>query len=171
MDSKITNIGIENLSKLTRLRRLNLRGAKITDAGVAQLVRNHPHLEYILFWYCTSLTDKALENLAESQLKYLGLRGTNVSDSGLAHLREMKSLRRLKLDYCSNVTDEGLSYLRDLQTLTFIGLDGCSGVTNASLEHLRGLTNLEQLDLRRTQVTDTGKAGLKKALPNCEIKF
>jgi len=34
-----------------------------------------------------------------------------------------------------------------------------------------GLTNLERLELYDTQVTEAGVAELRKALPNCSIKF
>jgi hypothetical protein len=43
-------------------------------------------------------------------------------------------------------------------------------VTDTGLEHLKGLTNLERLELNRTQVTDEGVRKLQEALPNCEIK-
>ena len=36
---------------------------------------------------------------------------------------------------------------------------------------LAGLTNLKELGLWRNQFTATEKADLKKALPNCDIKF
>ena len=42
-------------------------------------------------------------------------------------------------------------------------------VTDSGLVHLKGLTNLEQLKLSGTQVTDAGVKELQKALPNCEI--
>ena len=42
-------------------------------------------------------------------------------------------------------------------------------VTDASLEHFKGLTNLQELALHGTQVTDAGVTELKKALPNCQI--
>ena len=39
-------------------------------------------------------------------------------------------------------------------------------ITAAGLVHLEGLTNLRELKLWRTQITDAGVAELKKALPN-----
>jgi hypothetical protein len=35
--------------------------------------------------------------------------------------------------------------------------------------HLKGLTNLQELSLYYTKVTDAGVANLQKALPNCKI--
>ena len=46
-----------------------------------------------------------------------------------------------------------------------------TNITDAGLEHLKGLTNLEELDLRWTKVTDAGVAKLQQALPNCEIRW
>ena len=37
------------------------------------------------------------------------------------------------------------------------------------LVHLKGLTNLQELSLYYTKVTDAGVADLQKALPNCKI--
>ena len=42
-------------------------------------------------------------------------------------------------------------------------------VTDAGLAHLAGLTKLQKLSLRGTKVTDAGMAKLRKALPTCEI--
>jgi hypothetical protein len=42
-------------------------------------------------------------------------------------------------------------------------------VTDAKLEHLKGLTQLQQLYVGSTQVTDAGIDDLKKALLNCNI--
>ena len=42
-------------------------------------------------------------------------------------------------------------------------------ITDAGLGHLTGLTNLQELRLSGTQVTDAGVAELKQALPKCKI--
>jgi hypothetical protein len=42
-------------------------------------------------------------------------------------------------------------------------------VTDAGLAHLKALTNLTQLSLDGTQVTDAGVADLRKALPKCKV--
>jgi len=41
--------------------------------------------------------------------------------------------------------------------------------TDAGLEHLKGLTQLEQLWLDGTQVTDAGVEKLNQALPKCNF--
>lgn len=42
-------------------------------------------------------------------------------------------------------------------------------VSDAGLTHLQGLTQLQQLYLHSTRVTDPGVAELRKALPNVTI--
>lgn len=42
-------------------------------------------------------------------------------------------------------------------------------IDDDDLQYLKALTNLEELDLRGTKVTDAGVRKLQQALPNCEI--
>ena len=43
-------------------------------------------------------------------------------------------------------------------------------IDDDDLQYLKALTNLEELDLRGTQVTDEGVKTLQEALPNCKIE-
>ena len=43
-------------------------------------------------------------------------------------------------------------------------------IDDDDLQYLQALTDLEELDLRGTQVTEEGVKKLQRALPNCEIK-
>ena len=61
----------------------------------------------------------------------------------------------------SQITDAGfLKHLKGLTQLQQLDLNG-TPVTDASLEHLKGLTQLQQLDLGGAQVTDAGLEHLK----------
>jgi uncharacterized membrane protein len=42
-------------------------------------------------------------------------------------------------------------------------------ITDTGLEHLRGMTQLQELSLECTEVTDAGVKKLQQALPNCTI--
>ena len=46
---------------------------------------------------------------------------------------------------------------------------GGTQVTDSGLVHIRRLTNMWELTLYSARVTDTGVAGLQKALPKCRI--
>ena len=69
----------------------------------------------------------------------------------------------------TQVTDAGLKDLAGLKQLQTLDLFGTQ-VTDAGLKHLAGLKRLRTLVLGSTQVTGKGKADLKKALPNLEIR-
>ncbi|MCH9022323.1 MAG: hypothetical protein IID32_06130, partial [Planctomycetes bacterium] len=84
--SKITDSGLEHLSKLPNLTRLHLENTEISDAGLVHL--------------------KGLVNL-----QYLNLYKTKVSDGGLKHLVGLKNLEKLYL-WQSEVTDEGAAELK-----------------------------------------------------------
>ena len=49
------------------------------------------------------------------------------------------------------------------------GFPETSQIDRLGLVHLKGLTNLQELSLYYTKVTDPGVANLQKALPNCKI--
>jgi hypothetical protein len=66
---------------------------------------------------------------------------------------------------CLQSSHEDLKELTKLQSLNLP-----EQITDAGFDHLKGLTNLTDLYLLGTQVTDAGVAELKKALPNCEIQ-
>jgi hypothetical protein len=71
-----------------------------------------------------------------------------------------------------NLTDTGLSrlkrLLKRLTNLRELFLTDTS-VTDAGLEYLQGLTSLRYLDVSATKVTDDGVKKLQQALPNCVI--
>jgi hypothetical protein len=60
---------------------------------------------------------------------------------------------------------ERLEGLTELQELHLTS----TPVTDAGLVHLQGLSKLNRLDLSNTLVTDAGVNELQKVLPNCRI--
>ena len=69
----------------------------------------------------------------------------------------------------SPVEDKDLVVLKDISNIKTLNLSG-TRVTDAGLAHLTVLTSLEFLDLRTTTTTPQGAEGLKKALPNVDIR-
>ena len=86
----------------------------------------------------------------------------------LAYVKGLTKLEVLNLD--NQATDSVLAHLRELRNLRSLSLNWCKAVTDDGLEHLEGLTNLRTLSLGSTQVTDEGVKRLQQALPDCEIK-
>jgi len=67
-----------------------------------------------------------------------------------------------------SITDAELVHLKGLTNLQEINL--CrTQITDAGLVHLNGLVSLKRLYLIATQITDAGVKKLQHALPNCKI--
>jgi hypothetical protein len=64
-----------------------------------------------------------------------------------------------------NAELQQIECLTDLQSLSLGDMVG-----DAGLAHLSGLSKLQWLDLRKTQCTATGIAGLQKVLPSCKVQ-
>ena len=128
----------------------------------------------------TKLTDAGLSKLAAlTQLESLDLSGTQIMGSGLRDLEALPKLTALHLNRTS-IGDDSLDNLSQLTQLNILFLqkqavDGIGAppkpITDAGLVHLSGLRQLRLLDLRGTNVTNTGVADLQSALPGCRISF
>ncbi len=138
----LTNSDLSHVARLTALKQVNLRDARVTDAGLARL--------------------RGLTNLQD-----LSLWDTPVTDAGLAHLTGLTRLQTLDLRE-TQVTDAGLAHLRSLTNLSSLFLSE-TRVTDAGLAHLSGLTSLQHLSLGNTQVTDAGRDFLRDVLPSCQV--
>jgi hypothetical protein len=179
---EITDDGLTNLSRLSRLKELDLFGCNVTDKGL-QHIRKLANLRELNLTQCKEITNDGLGHISElSQLKRLFLSdvknckvsdeglarisgltamealflgGTSVTDDGLLHLSRFDSLCELDLDGCL-VTDVGLRCLRGCAKLSVLFLRECEGITDAGLEVLADLTQLRQLNLSGPSITDRG---------------
>jgi hypothetical protein len=92
----ITDDVLEHLTSLEQLKRLELNGTDITDAGLLK-VRQIPHLLQ-LDLSDTRITDQGLAHLANTPLSRLCLRNTRITDAALPHLKSIDKLRGQKWD-------------------------------------------------------------------------
>ena len=143
-DKPVSDADLAPLRGLTQLKKLVLRGTRITDTGLQQLA-------------------------ATVKLRDLDLDKTTVTDSGMIQVARMTSLRGLCLSG-TGITDAGLVHLRPLAKLWLLGLAGTE-VSDEGLNQLQGLTNLRTLDLQDTKVTEAGVARLRGQLPHARISF
>lgn len=107
--------------------------------------------------------DDDLETIgALSDLTELKLWESVISDAGLVHLAGLRKLECLELGYHQDrisslshlpITDDGLACLAGLRRLKYLNLSG-SSIRGEGLRHLKGLTELEDLDLGETKLTD-----------------
>jgi internalin A len=94
---RLTDLGLAKLAKLTKLKRLDISGAKITPAGL-KVLKNLPQLERLSLWNCKALDDSAAPELAAiSKLTNLDLSYTSAGDETLKALAALPNLRLLYL--------------------------------------------------------------------------
>ena len=67
-------------------------------------------------------------------------------------------------------TDDDLRHLRELPYVSNLDLEE-THVTDAALVHLHGLHKMKTLKLRGTKVTAEGVERLRKALPDCKVRW
>jgi internalin A len=115
---QISDLGVAKLAKLTKLRRLDISGAKITPAGLKAL-KNLP-LERLSLWNCTALDDTAGPELAAiGKLTTLDLSYTFAGD---ATLKSLALLPDLKLLYLTDtkVTTAAVAAFRKEKPASFV---------------------------------------------------
>jgi internalin A len=115
---QVTDLGLAKLGKLTKLRRLNLSGARLTPAGLKVLARMP--LERLSLWNCQALDDAAASVLAEiPTLTNLDLSLTKVSDVGLQTLAKLPNLKALYVSE-TKITPQAVDAFQKSNPKTFI---------------------------------------------------
>jgi hypothetical protein len=85
---KVTDDGLEELTRLDHLRSLNLSSCSLTNDGLALLSAFH-HLEQLNLSYCNRITDLGLKSIRLLRtLTFLDLQGCpKITNGGLARMR------------------------------------------------------------------------------------
>jgi internalin A len=116
---QLTDLGVAKLAKLTKLRRLDISGAKITPGGLKVLERL-PQLERLSLWNCTALDDSAAAEFAAfPKLTTLDLSYTSAGDATLKSLAALPDLRLLYLTD-TKVTPAGVESFRKQRPASFV---------------------------------------------------
>lgn len=141
---------------------LDLRGAQITDAELAQLAAL-PALESVSL-RGTAISDAGLAHLSHvPRLTAVDLRGTKVSGMGIIALPTHR-IEALHLTD-TQVSAEDLRSLPAMPNLHVFNLNGLE-VDDDALAHLDHLPSIEHLELDRTAITDDGVRGLLARNPS-----
>jgi Leucine-rich repeat (LRR) protein len=160
---KVSNAGIAHLAGLSRLRGLKLTGkdgaATVDDDGLDAIAK------------LTSLKALALDHLWVSEeglaklkglerLEELYLAQTVVGDEALALFTQFPRLRKLRISQ-TQITSKGLSHLSKLDQLEDLDLSENGQLDDEGMAPLAGLKQLKRLNLWRVPITDAGVAHLK----------
>lgn len=152
---QITDEGMAAVKGWKKLKRINLRGTKVTDTTLEHLA-NVTTLEAIDVGFA-QITDVGLDRLAPLvNLKELVISGNKLTDNGLQALRQFPGLTHLSLGgsqrtdsglWTISLTEQGLDAITTLKELRELRLDGMP-VTARWLEKLKTLDKLERLSLQ-----------------------
>ena len=150
----ITDAGLSAVKGWKHLKRLNLRGTKVTDATLQHLAVVSS-LESLDIGYA-QITDVGLDLITPlPNLKELTIGGNKLTDNGLQPLRQLQGLIYLDLSgaqrtdsglWSVSLSEPGLDAIDTLKNLRWLRLNGTL-VAARGLERLKDLKMLERLDL------------------------
>ena len=166
---------LRELNALEDLQTIDLSYTDITGASLETLA-SHQKLACVTLRSC-DVQDDHLESLKKiPQVHMLFLGRTKITDNGLKHLRHLSQLVGLELSDCK-ISDNGLALLGELPVIQTLwlsktiryGYDDRSDFTDKSVEYLSTLKTLLDLQIADSQMTESGLAELKEALPDCKV--
>jgi Leucine-rich repeat (LRR) protein len=163
-----------NLTPLSALAPSDLQVLSITcnrrfDDAQLRHIENLTGLAGLALWE-TGTGDAAFSSLSGlSNLRWLDIGDTQIKDEGLAFIHGMSGLEELTL-LNTQISSAGLRHLEGLRKLKRLDLMGTK-VDDAGFEILGGLNSLKSLRIIDTEISYPVFARLKRALPDCQIKY
>lgn len=147
------------LASLTRLKDLCLDN---TRAGV-ESIRNLSSLTSLYMNFCKHMDDETLKVVAQTMpnLKRLQLYGTDVTDDGVGHLQQLSSLKFLLLSGV-HLTDVCVMYLYPLTQLQDLCIINAPQITCDYMDESLECLKLKTINLEFTSCTDESLQALTK---------
>ena len=176
--TRISDRGLRALKSAPAIEDLNLFFAElITDEG-ASAVKSWKHLKRLNL-RGTKITDSTLEVLSAIQtLEWLDVGYAQITDTGLDYLSTLSNLRSLAMGG-NKLTDNALQFLRQMPQLQYLDIGGTqrtdSGLwslrlTRAGVGAIRSVTELQTLSVAGTTVSPTTRKELDTQL-HCKILY
>ena len=148
--NRVADSGLEKLTALKNLERLNLAGNAVKNDGLKLLAR--------------------FPELREVDLSILA-----VDDAGLTHLTAVTTLEWLNVRYSEGfggviITNAGIKSIGKVSGLKSLNLTVARRISAACLSDLESLPQLDELNLSGSGITEAGVKRLRKSLPKCRIE-
>jgi hypothetical protein len=168
-DSPITAVGLSALSRLPRLKYLELEGG-VTDAmleglrGCAALetldfgseslrvrgegltvMRDLPSLKVLDISGCDRFTGAGARHLAGLQITVIASFGEYLTDAGCREVIANWPGSGLSFRWCDHLTDAAFEGLENAQGIRVLDLEGCDRISRKTLDRVLSLTGLEEL--------------------------
>ncbi|HEY9714137.1 MAG TPA: hypothetical protein V6C72_11745, partial [Chroococcales cyanobacterium] len=130
---------------------VNLKHARVTDAGLAALA-SLKNLQRLDLTDCLHLTDEGMRVLADTKLplKNLTLTNTMIGDAGLQYLSSISTLKELTLN-TTKVTEAGAKFLPRLSNCEVLELNGLE-ISPRTLQFVGEMPAIDRLELNDDHV-------------------
>jgi len=152
---------LKRISKLTKLRKVQLSFSNVSDDGVMYLENSTSIRSLSLD--SRMVTDEGLGYLTKlKDMEELDLFGARITDVGAKMLRHMPRLKTLEL--CGGgITDVGVKHIGDAcAELTLLNLGQNFRITDAAVPSLLRLEKLGSLNLQYSRITNEGVSQLSR---------
>jgi hypothetical protein len=157
--SKVTSGGLAGIEKLPNLKKLDVMGTAVDDAGLAHIGQSATLEE--LYLTNTKVTAQGLSQLAN--LKTLGklvLEDAQIDLAGWVAIGNAQTLRTLHISR-SRVTDEACQYIGNLVELEELSMNQV-GISDNGLAQFKRLNKLKHLYIAYTTTQGEGLLALAK---------
>lgn len=163
----VSDYGMELLSKNTTIENMLIQDFAITGQSGQHLAKLSK-LSQLEIIRCQGFGNDGVLALKGMNLQRLTLRDLPVvDDSSMEVFKELPKLRRLYIHEISGITDSGLENLAGAPTLELLDIWSVPGMTDASMGVIAALTNLKELSIRSTSVSDAAMDAILK-MPKLE---
>ncbi len=151
-----TRAGVESIRTLTSLTSLYMNFCKQMDDDTLNVVaKNMPNLRRLQL-YGTDITDDGVSHLQQlSNLKFLLLSGVHLTDVCVMYLSSFTQLQDLCIINAPQISGDYMEESLECMKLKTINLEFTS-CTDESLQALTKFTELEDIRIGGTQITDEG---------------
>jgi len=183
--TSVSDVGLVHVRALPQLTMLFLGSTRVTSQGVAEL-HHHPTL-MDLSLYGTAIDDRAVAALASMpKLLMLDVTDTGISGRGLQSIRESMPGCELSGSFVDLGGEPQQKYSETPKQWAalmehIVALDvehpkklvvlAWTNIQDDQLVALHGLKNVELIDLRGSAATAEGIDALRRALPDCEVRY
>ncbi|WDE98971.1 hypothetical protein PQO03_14115 [Lentisphaera profundi] len=165
-----TNDDLKTLTNCSALRSIDLWGCnteRITDLGVQYLTKlNHLVYVYVRGAKLTNLSAKYLGSM--KSLRRVNFGGPKITDLGLIYIASNRNFTSICME-ATSLTDKGLKVLTKLSKLHDLNLAGDKKITDQGLIHLAQIKNMKILYIGGASITDAGITKFKTTLTKCAI--
>ncbi len=152
--STVTDEGLRALGEVAPLESLLIQDFAITDDSGPHLAALEK-LSSLEVFRCQGFGTRGVLALGGLPLTRLTLRDLpDVGDEALAVVERLPGLKRLYLHELASVGDDGLRHLSAAHELEILDIWSLPLMTDAAVDVIAGLTNLKELSIRETSVTE-----------------